>query len=341
MRVLLAPDKFAGTLTAVQVCDAIAAGWHDTAPRDSVHAQPLADGGPGFLGALAAAHGVAPRAVATTGPSGEPVSAQLLVVPGDPVTAYVEAAQCCGLALAPVLRRPLDASSAGVVGLLEAALESGASSVVVGVGGTASTDGGRPVVEAFERGWPPDVVLIAATDVENPLLGPAGAARSFAPQKGASDSEVTALEQRLLAWASSGSDVDPSTPGAGAGGGLAYGLMRLGARRVSGAALVADAVGLAEVIAACDVVVTGEGHLDFSSVQGKVVSHVADLAQAASRPCVVITGASSLGRREAAAHGIDEVYTLTDAVGPREAIERAGPSVRRVAAAVARDWSHG
>ena len=177
-----------------------------------------------------------------------------------------------------------------------------------------------------------------ATDVENPLLGPAGAARSFAPQKGASDAEVTALEHRLSAWAS-GADVDPNAMGAGAGGGLAYGLMRLGAQRVSGAALVADAVGLDAMIIVADVVVTGEGKLDFSSLRGKVATFVAERCMAASTACVALAGASTLGRREASANGFDEVYVLADVVVVALAVDHAAASVRRVAASIARDWS--
>ena len=339
MRILVAPDKFAGTLSAAEMCDAFSAGWGDRAPDDRVDVQPMSDGGPGFLAALAAAFEVAPTAVATTGSVGEPVTAQLLVVGDDGEgIAYVEAAQACGLGLAPEPRRPLDASTAGVVALLEAALDSGAISVVVGVGGTASTDGGRPVVEAFAGRWPKDVALVAATDVDAPLLGPSGAARSFGPQKGASDEEVDLLERRLAAWAESGS-VDPSSSGAGAGGGLGYGLLRLGATRVSGAALVADAVGLADRVAAADLVVTGEGRLDFSSLRGKVVSHVAGVATASATPCLVLAGGSSVGRREAATAGIDEIYALDEIVGHEAALARPVQSVRQAAAAMAGDWS--
>ena len=339
MRVLLAPDKFAGTLTAAEVCDAASAGWHDTAPKDVVTSQPMSDGGPGFVGALATASGssASVTSVPTTGPHGEPVAAQLLVV-RNTNTAYLEAAQSCGLALSDPPLRPIDATTSGLVPLLYAALESGVERVVVGVGGTASTDGGRAVVEAFDGTWPGAVELVVATDVENPLLGPAGAARSFAPQKGASDAEVTALEHRLVAWAS-GADVDPNAPGAGAGGGLGYGLMRLGARRVSGAALVAAAVGLDQLVAAADVVVTGEGQLDFSSLRGKVAAFVAERCLAASTPCVALAGTSTLGRREASANGFDEIYAMADLVGADEALGHAAASVRRVAARVARDWT--
>jgi glycerate kinase len=339
MRVLLAPDKFGGTLTAVEVCDAASAGWHDVAPKDVVHAQPMSDGGPGFVGALAAAFGgnASVVSVPTTGPHGEPVAAQIVLVAAEK-TAYLEAAQICGLEISDRPLRATDATTSGLVPLLHAALDRDVERVVVGVGGTASTDGGRPVVEAFEGTWPAAVELVVATDVENPLLGPAGAARSFAPQKGASDAEVTALEHRLVAWAS-GADVDPNAPGAGAGGGLGYGLMRLGARRVSGAALVAEAVELDATISAADIVVTGEGQLDFSSLRGKVAAFVAERAMAASTPCVALAGASTLGRREASANGFDEIYAMADLLGAEDAVDHAAASVRRVAGRIARDWA--
>lgn len=337
MRVVVAPDKFAGTLTALEAAEAVQAGWHDVAASDEVVLAPMADGGPGFLAALAAARRTPSQVVPVTGPHGEPASAQLLVVEDAVRCAYVEAAQVCGLHLAPYPRRPLAASTAGVVPLLEAALSSGASRIVVGVGGTASTDGGRPVAEAFAGRWPPGVELVVATDVESPLLGPAGAARSFAPQKGASDPEVEALERRLAAWASSGS-VDPSTPGAGAGGGLAYGLLRIGGRRVSGAALVAEAVGLPALVHASDLVITGEGRLDFSSLRGKVVAEVARTAQAAARPCVALVGSCQVGRREAAAAGLDEIHALDERFGPERAVEQAADSLRTLARAVAGAW---
>jgi glycerate kinase len=338
VRVLLAPDKFAGTLTSVEVCDAVRAGWHDVAATDLVTAAPMADGGPGFIAALATAAGVMPRVANTSGPHGEHISAQLLLLDVGRPTAFIEAASCCGLALAPEPRRPLEASSGGLAPLIETAVELGASRVVIGVGGTASTDGGRPVFEALSGTLPPDVDLVVATDVDNPLLGPAGAARSFGPQKGATDAEVSALERRLSGWAA-GAAVDPSAPGAGAGGGLAYGLMRLGARRVSGSAVVADAIDLDGQMSKADLVVTGEGGLDFSSLRGKVVAYVAGRAQAMARPCIAIAGDVQVGRREAAAAGLDEIYSLEDAVGRDRAIGQPAASVRHVAAIAARQWS--
>lgn len=339
MRVVVAPDKFAGTLTGFEAAEAIRQGWRDTAPQDAVSCVPMSDGGPGFLAALAGATATQPGVVATTGPHGEPMLAQLLVVDDDTRTAYLEAAQVCGLHLAPAGRRPVEATTAGLVPMLHAALQAGARCVVVGVGGTASTDGGRPVAEALAGTWPPDVELVVATDVENPLLGPGGAARSFAPQKGASTAEVEALERRLAAWAS-GCRVDPSTPGAGAGGGLAFGLMQLGAHRVSGARLVVDAVGLEPAVAAADLVLTGEGCLDPSSLGGKVVAEVARVALEAARPCVALTGSATLRPDEAGAAGIDEVHTLVDLVGVERAFAAAESSLRALAATVAARWSH-
>ena len=338
MRILFAPDKFAGTLTAVEAAAALVDGWRGVAPADELVERPMSDGGPGFVDAIATATGTDAFLVSTSGPHGVALQAPVLVVAGDVRTAYLEAATCCGLLLAAEPRRPLDASSSGLTALIEAAIASGAERIVVGVGGTASTDGGRQVVEALEGLMPVDVDFLVATDVESPLLGVSGAARSFAPQKGANDAEVVELERRLTDWAA-GSAIDPARPGAGAGGGLGYGLMRLGARRVSGARVVADAVGLDAEVMASDLVVTGEGSLDFSSLRGKVVSFVAGRAQAAARPCVAVVGTSSVGRREAASAGMDEIYSMVEAVGESVSMRQPAETLRLVAAAAARDWS--
>ncbi|MCZ3388840.1 MAG: glycerate kinase [Actinomycetia bacterium] len=338
MRIVFAPDKFAGTLTATEACGALIDGWCDVAPADELVARPMADGGPGFLDCIAVATGAEPFLVSTTGPHGAALAAPVLVVPGEPRTAYLEAATCCGLDLAAEPRRPLDASSGGLAALIVAAIATGAERIVIGVGGTASTDGGRAVVQALQGAIPSELDLVVATDVESPLLGAAGAARSFAHQKGATDVDLLALQDRLTEWAASGA-VDPNRLGAGAGGGLGYGLMRLGARRVSGAQVVAGVIGLDAQAQASDLVVTGEGALDFSSLRGKVVSCVAGQALAAARPCVAVVGRSSVGRREAAAAGIDEIYSLVEAVGEAAASDHAADVLRQVAAGVARDWS--
>jgi glycerate kinase len=336
VRVVVAPDKFSGTLTAAEAASAIRSGWLRAAPGDTVDLVPLSDGGAGFVDVLAAALTGTTTRVATTGPWGDPVVAEILRVDGG--TAYVESAQCCGAAGEPL--RPWEASTAGLATVIDAAVAAGAHRVVVGVGGTSTTDGGRGCVSALGA-VPPQVQLVAATDVASPLLGPAGAARGFAPQKGADDAMVERMEERLRVWAADSAG-DPDAPGAGAGGGLGFGLSLLGAARVSGAALVADIVGLSDRIAEADVVVTGEGTIDWSSLRGKVVAEVARRAVEHGRPCIVLAGQSSVGSREAAAAGIDEVHSAAGGAGSAAA-SLADPveHLSRLAERVAGQWSRG
>ena len=336
MRVVVAPDKFSGTLTAAEAASAIRSGWLRAAPDDTVDLVPLADGGAGFVDVLAADLPGTMTTVATTGPWGDPVVAEILRVEGG--TAYVESAQCCGAAGHPL--RPWEASTAGLATVIDAAVAAGARRIVVGVGGTSTTDGGRGCVEALGA-VPPQVQLVAATDVASPLLGPAGAARGFGPQKGADDAMVERMEERLRIWAADSAG-DPEAPGAGAGGGLGFGLSLLGAAQVSGAGLVADIVGLSDRIAEADVVVTGEGSVDWSSLRGKVVAEVARRAVEHGRPCIVLAGQASVGSREAAAAGIDEVHSVAGGAGSAAA-SLADPvgHLSRLAERVARQWSRG
>jgi glycerate kinase len=300
----------------------------------------MSDGGPGFLDVLIGSIGGDVQEVATTGPLGAPATARVLVVTGGPrATAYVESAEVCGLHVEPG-RRPWEATTAGLAPVLVRALELGVGRVVVGVGGTATTDGGRGLVEALGE-WPTAVELVAATDVPAPLVGEGGAARGFAPQKGADDAMVEQLEARLRAWAEA-TGGDALAEGAGAGGGLGYGLTLLGARRVDGAQLVAGAVGLPARLAASELVVTGEGRFDWSSLRGKVVAHVASAAVRAGRPCVVLAGEVAVGRREAAAAGVDDAYAVSDLLGSVQASkDRPTAGLRDLAARVARQWSPG
>ena len=265
MRVVVCPDKFAGTLSAVEAAAAIADGWQRVRPADEVRRIPLADGGPGFVDVLHANLRGAVHDVAVADPLGRPITAHWLQV-GD--TAYIEAAQANGLALlAPEERNPSETSSAGVGQLIDAARE--CSHIVVGLGGSGTNDGGRGAVEALDGEQVPGLLL--ATDVDSPLLGPQGATYGFAPQKGASPEDLPALEERMAAWAAQAPDLAES-PGAGAAGGLGFGLMLLGGRRVSGIDLVAQAVGLRP---ACAV---AEGRFDWQSLHGKVVSGVREVA---------------------------------------------------------------
>lgn len=347
MRVVVAPDSFTGTLSAPEAADAIAAGWRDAAPGDDVAAVPLSDGGPGFVAVLHRALGGELVTVTVADPLRRPVPATYLRR-GD--TAYVESAAACGLhLLAPAERDPVGATTYGVGELLAHALDAGAARAVVGLGGSATTDGGRGLVEAL--GGPAaaadrlrDVELVAATDVDNPLLGLHGASAVYAPQKGATREQVLALDARLERWADelaagTGRDVR-DRPGAGAAGGLGAALLALGGRREPGIALVLDAVGLAGIVAGSALVVTGEGAFDAQSLRGKVVAGVARLAQDAGVPCLVLAGEVAVGRREAAAAGVEAAYDLVTAAGSRAAALADGAGgLRALAARVARQWS--
>jgi glycerate kinase len=344
VRVVIAPDKFAGTVSAADAAAAIAGGWLSSRAGDEVVQLPMSDGGPGFIEVLASALGAAGRrTVQTTDPLGRPVSAELLVHEG---TAYVESAQAVGLHLLEASERdPERTTSAGLEPLLSAALDSGAAHIVVGLGGSATNDGGRGLIEALDprllerlRG----VDVIAATDVDNPLLGIAGASAVFGPQKGADREAVARLEGRMQAWVAEvdGFAAVADRPGAGAAGGLGAALFWLGGRREPGAALVAAAIGLDAALANAALIVTGEGSYDITSLRGKVVSTVAEAAGRAALPCVVVAGQVSVGLREAAAHGVDESVSLAELAGSVQAATDNAP--RWLAAAgsrLATRWS--
>ncbi|GCD19970.1 glycerate kinase [Cellulomonas algicola] len=392
MRVLVAPDTFGSVLTAREVAATIADGWRAAAPHDDVDACPLADGGPGFVDTLHAALGGQTVPVTVTGPLGEPAPAVLLLVDGSSGrTAYVESAQAIGLPLVPPERRdPTRTTTCGVGELLVAAREAGARRVVVGLGGSSTNDGGagmlvgagldaapgrldagggalaglRPEelggLRALRAAWA-DVDLVAATDVDVPLLGLQGASAGFAPQKGATPEQAQALERALadLAHAATTALADdlrpdllagarPSSaavrltaaPGAGAAGGLGFGLALLGARVVPGAAFVADHVGLDDRLAASDLVVTGEGRFDWQSLHGKVAAQVAERALRHGIPTVVLAGDVQVGRRELSAAGITAAYAVGET--PEEVQAALADPVRTLRARaerVARTWS--
>ena len=348
MRVLVAPDCFSGTLTAVQATDAICDGWLRHDPAAVLDPAPMSDGGPGFLEVLHASLGGSLHTYTVPGPVGDPVPAQVLLA-GDR-TVYVEAAQACGTHLLPGgVARPLEAGTAGVGALLAAVLSGlDPAAIVVGVGGTASTDGGRGCVELLGGGGlggtELGVPLVIATDVDNPLLGRNGAAAVFGPQKGAAPGDVTLLEDRLQAWVrhcdGSRARADPAAAGAGAGGGLGYGLMLLGGRRASGVQTVLEAVDLPARAARADLLLTGEGCFDGTSLRGKVPKGVAWVAQRAGRPCVVLAGRVMVGRREFSAAGIDAAYALEESAGSlAAAMADPGPRLADLAARVARSWT--
>jgi glycerate kinase len=335
VRVLIAPDCFGGTLTAPEAAQAMADGWRASAPGDELVLRPLTDGGPGFVDVLHTVLGGTVHTEQVTGPLGEPVTATWLEHDG---TAYVESAQANGLHLVPKAgRRPLDATTRGVGELMVAARDAGVDRIVIGLGGSATTDGGKGMLEAVSGEWPK---LIAATDVENPLLGPHGAAHTFGPQKGASPQDVAELETRLEAF-SAGKGVQlRDEPGAGAAGGLGYGLFLLGATRVSGAGLVRDLTGLDQAMADAQLVLTGEGSFDWQSLRGKLVTSVASAAAERGLPCLVLAGQVSVGRREAAAAGIEAAFAVVEHAGSVDAAfaDPAG-TLAGLARSVASQWS--
>ncbi|MDX8029490.1 glycerate kinase [Lentzea sp. BCCO 10_0856] len=341
MRVLIAPDCFGGTLTAREAADAIATGWREAKPDDVVVERPLADGGPGFVDVLHAALDGDIRYVTVTGPLGKPVEARWLSVRADGRrVAYIESAEACGLHLIPAELRPESCETATTrgVGELIAAAAIDNDVITVGLGGSGTTDGGAGMLDAMADSDLTDISLVAASDVENPLLGPHGAARTFGPQKGASPEAVERLEAKLAAMdvLKPVSDV----PGAGAAGGLGAALLSLGATVRSGAGLVRELTGLDAALDDADVVVTGEGSFDWQSLRGKLITAVAGGAAERGLPCVAIAGQVSVGRREMGAAGVQEAYSVSDHVGSvQKSIADARKSLIATAQHVARQWS--
>ncbi|WP_018180070.1 glycerate kinase family protein [Jongsikchunia kroppenstedtii] len=344
LSVVVAPDSFGDTLTAAQAARAIASGWSAARPADAVTLAPQSDGGPGFIDTLATATG-AVRDATVTGPLGAPTPARWLWDAGSG-TAYVESAQACGLhLLSPSPQTAWEATTFGVGELIDAALTAGARRVVVGLGGSATTDGGRGMIDALGgidavRSRLAGIDLVAATDVTNPLSGPAGAAAVFGPQKGADAETVAALADRLDQWAqtlqqlSDGSGPVAERAGAGAAGGIGAALLALGARIVPGAAVVAELTGLDAALARADLILTGEGRLDRQTLQGKVIAALTGHGVAV----VALVGQNTLTPDELAAAGIVEAYSLVESAGSVDAaMAEAGPQLEKLARRVAAD----
>src|SRR4051794_4312613 len=365
MRVVVAVDSFGGSMTALEAAQAVADGWCQVAPDDVLDLAPVSDGGPGFVDVLATPLDATRLPCSGTGPHGRPCAASVLMHGG---TAYVESAQAIGLhLLADSERDPRRTTSYGVGELVAAALAAGAGRVIVGLGGSGTNDGGAGAWAALGGAADVDLgaggavlaglgdlhapivdaELVAATDVDNPLLGPNGASAVFGPQKGADRAAVLDLDDALGRWAEvvervTGRDGVRDQPGAGAAGGLGFGLLALGGRRAPGFGLVADAVGLGERIGSVDLVIAGEGAFDATSLRGKAVAGVAGLAQAAGVPCVVLAGRVEVGRRDAAAAGVEEAYAISDVAGsPAAALVAGAAGLAATAARAARTWSRG
>jgi glycerate kinase len=362
VRVLVCPDKFAGTLTAVEAADAIASGWRSAVATDDVSTRPLADGGPGFLDVVESAVGGRRIDLTTRDPLGRPVPGSVLTLDG---TAYLESAQACGLhLLEPQERDPKVTTSYGLGILVAAAVESGVREIVVGLGGSATNDGGAGMLTAL--GAPPldgagyalpyggaallactalggtprlrDVRLIAATDVDSPLLGRYGASAVYGPQKGATDADVRLLDAALQRYGSVLRRDLPgcpprleTLPGAGAAGGLGAAIMACGGLRMSGFAVVRRLVGLDAALDDCDLVITGEGRFDEQSLRGKVVSGVVEAAGSRGVPCVIVAGQAGT----AAPTGAEVVALADEPGGVEQAMARPAASLRATASRLA------
>ncbi|UXY30952.1 glycerate kinase [Streptomyces sp. HUAS TT20] len=371
-RVLIAADKFKGSLTAVEVAERVTAGLRRVVPGLEVESLPVADGGDGTVAAAVAA-GFERREVRVAGPLGQEVTAAF-ALRGD--TAVVEMAEASGLQRLPAgVFAPLTASTYGSGELLAAALDAGARTIVFGVGGSATTDGGAGMLSALgarlldEDGEPvppgggglADLVradlsgldprlaavdLVLASDVDNPLTGPKGASAVYGPQKGASPDDVAALDAALGHFAKVvEAAVGPraaeyaASAGAGAAGGIGYGALLLGARFRPGIEVMLDVLGFAPALERASLVITGEGSLDEQTLHGKAPVGVAAAARGVGKEVVAVCGRLALASAELEGVGIVRAYPLTS-VEPDVAkcIADAGPILERVASRIAQDF---
>lgn len=371
-RVLVAADKFKGSLTAVQVAERVSAGLRRVVPDVEVEALPVADGGDGTVDAAVAA-GFERREVRVAGPLGDEVTAAF-ALRGD--TAVVEMAEASGLQRLPAgVFAPLTASTYGSGELLRAALDAGVRTIVFGVGGSATTDGGAGMLSALGARFldadgepvPPgggglaevaradlsgldprlgSVDLVLASDVDNPLTGPKGAPAVYGPQKGASPDDVAALDAALSRYvevleAALGSRAAEyaGSPGAGAAGGIGYGALLLGARFRAGIEVMLDVLGFAPALERAQLVITGEGSLDQQTLHGKAPAGVATAARAAGKEVVAVCGRLALPPEALGRAGIRRAYPLTDAEPDvARCIAEAGPILERVAERIGHDF---
>lgn len=351
--VLLAPDKFKGTLSAAEVIDALKRGLEESAPQVEVLSCPIADGGDGTVDAALAA-GSDLRSSTVTGPTGEPRTARWAL---SEQTAVLELAEVVGLrALPEGTLAPGTASTRGLGELILAAVEAGARTVMVGLGGSSSTDAGAGLLQGLgahlrtedgtdiepgldglshlasvdlapARAALAGVTLVAASDVTNPLVGDEGAAAVYGPQKGISETDIDPADGMLAAAAEV---LDPDAafrdaPGAGAAGGTGFALFLLGAEQRSGADAVFDLADVDALLKRADVVVTGEGKLDEQTLHGKGPAEIARRAQGLGLPVAAVAGAVTLDDGQLHAAGIVRAWDLTSRAGSvQEAMENTG-----------------
>ena len=367
MRVLLAPDKFKGSLTAAEVARHLGEGLLAIRPDLELISVPIADGGDGTVDAAVAA-GYQRCPVTVSGPTGKPVDTAFALLG---TRAVVELADACGLVRLPGgVLSPMTASSAGLGEALLAAVRAGATTVVMGVGGSASTDGGAGMLAALgaqlldDAGRPigpgggplaqvrrvdlsgidpalARVRILLATDVDNPLLGRDGAAAVYGPQKGASAAQVVALDAALAAWAGVVQQQVPGrwagTAGAGAAGGVGFAALAvLGAERFPGIELVLALSDFDVRLTEAELVITGEGSLDAQTLQGKGPAGVAAAAAALGLPVVAVAGRVTLDRKQLAAAGFAATYALLDLESdPAVCMAQAGWLLERLGRTVA------
>jgi glycerate 2-kinase len=348
VRVLIAPDSFKGSLTSVAVARALAVGWARARPGDEIRLAPLADGGEGTLVAIEAAGGWRWREAPALDPLGHPVRARWLAR-ADGQAAVIEMAAASGLSLVPAGERDATrATSHGTGDVLRAVLDDGIREIALGIGGSATTDGGAGILRALGATVTDDLAAVdlsgldprlaetrlrIACDVSNPLLGPAGAAATYGPQKGATLHDVRALDARLARFADALERAtdrrERETPGAGAAGGVGFGLLCLAGRFASltlrpGVDLVMAAAGFAAALETVDLVITGEGRIDEQTAFGKTALGVARRAQAAGVPCIAVGGGVTPGGIEALATVGAIAVPVTEAPQTVEAAMAAG-----------------
>ncbi len=365
--VLIAPDKFKGSLNATGVTRAVSKGLQRAFPTARLYEHPIADGGEGTV-EMALRHGFRPVTVDVHGPLSDQVSATFAV---RDHTAVIEMASAAGLALlgagGPSPATATRATTYGVGQLILAALDRGVSRIVVGVGGSASTDGGSGALTALGAavrdasgaevplggtglaqarqldlsGLDPraqhQAEILIACDVESPLTGPQGAARMFSPQKGADPATVVHLESALTNWAECvrseiGTDLS-LRPGSGAAGGIAFGLAAiLGAEIRPGIDLLLDISRFDQAVSECDLVIVGEGSLDAQSLMGKGPIGVARRASDLGIPSIAVVGRSLITPEEARLAGLDAVLSLADYVDSKQSMTRTADVIERVIA---------
>ena len=369
--VVIAPDKFKGSLTAPEVAARVAAGLRRFRPGQEVRLAPIADGGDGTLDAVTA-RGYAPVSVLVSGPSGTPIEAAFVL---RELTAVVELAEASGLRRLPPGRlNPMHASSRGTGELISAALDIGCDQVIIGLGGSACTDGGAGMLQALgvrllDRegqelgpggaalsaldsvdlgGLDPRLAstgVLLASDVDNPLLGPNGAAAVYAPQKGATPAQVDELEAALQNWsrklAGASGNEQATAPGAGAAGGVGFAaLTALGAQVRPGIELILELINFDDLLSDAALVITGEGSLDRQSLHGKAPVGVATAAARHGVPTIAVAGRTSLTEPELRAGGLAAAYSLTSIeADPEICMAEAGRLLEELVATVlAPEW---